>query len=413
MTSPPTSVRAGPSGGRLLENIMHFCRVLRAAGLPVGPGQTLKALEAVRAVELADREQFYWALHAALVNRRDQREIFDQAFHVFWRNPRILDRMMGMLLPDVDVDRTPQDEEEMSRRVAEALHPPGDLPEREGEEEIEIHAEMTASDREMLHRMDFESMSADEVEQAKRAIARLSLPIADVPTRRFRPDRSGPRVDMRATLRGMLRAGPDAILVARKRRRTRPPSLVVLCDVSGSMARYSRMLLHFLHTLTNDRDRVHTFLFGTRLTNVTRHLRHKDVDVALEKIAESVEDWSGGTRIGHALHDFNRYWSRRVLGQGAVVLLITDGLDRDAAAGLDVEIERLHKSCRRLIWLNPLLRYEGFQPKSKGAQAILPHVDEFRPVHNIASLADLAAALGRDSARRQEGLGQWLRMLPA
>src|SRR5690606_24869332 len=151
------------------------------------------------------------------------------------------------------------------------------------------------------------------------------------------PDRSGPRVDMRATLRGMLRAGPDAILVARKRRRTRPPSLVVLCDVSGSMARYSRMLLHFLHTLTNDRDRVHTFLFGTRLTNVTRHLRHKDVDVALEKIAESVEDWSGGTRIGHALHDFNRYWSRRVLGQGAVVLLITDGLDRDAAAGLDVE----------------------------------------------------------------------------
>src|SRR5690606_30100104 len=315
----PTPTGGHPSGGRLLENIMHFCRVLRAAGLPVGPGQTLKALEAIRAVELADREQFYWALHAALVNRRDQREIFDQAFHVFWRNPRILDRMMGMLLPDVDVDRTPQDEEEMSRRVAEALHPPGDLPEREGEEEIEIHAEMTASDREMLHRMDFESMSADEVEQAKRAIARLSLPIADVPTRRFRPDRSGPRVDMRATLRGMLRAGPDAILVARKRRRTRPPSLVVLCDVSGSMARYSRMLLHFLHTLTNDRDRVHTFLFGTRLTNVTRHLRHKDVDVALEKIAESVEDWSGGTRIGHALHDFNRFWSRRVLGQGAVV----------------------------------------------------------------------------------------------
>jgi len=408
-TQPPR-----PTGGRLLENIMHFCRVLRAAGLPVGPGQTLKAIEAVRAIQLADRDQFYWALHSALVNRRDQREIFDQAFHVFWRNPRILDRMMGMLVPDVDVERSHEDEEEMSRRIADAMNPPdADLPQRELEEEIEIRAEATTSDSEMLQTMDFESMSAEEVEQAKRAIARMRLPIADVATRRFRPDPSGPRVDMRATLRGLLRAGPDAIFVARKRRRTRPPPLVVLCDVSGSMAQYSRMLLHFLHTLTNDRDRVHTFLFGTRLTNVTRHLRQKDVDVALDKIAGSVEDWSGGTRIGHALHDFNRYWSRRVLGQGAVVLLITDGLDRDAAEGLRVEIERLHKSCRRLIWLNPLLRYDAFQPKSRGAQAILPHVDEFRPVHNIASLAELAAALSREPTRRQEGVGEWLRMLPA
>ncbi|MFN4088032.1 MAG: vWA domain-containing protein [Alphaproteobacteria bacterium] len=403
----------GRGGGRLVENVMHFCRVLRAAGLPVGPGQTLKALEAVRAIALHDRDQFYWALHAALVSRRDQRELFDQAFHMFWRNPRLLDRMMGLLLPDIAVEMPRDPEREVARRIAEAMAPPPDTPQREAGEEVEVRAELTWSDREMLHRMDFESMSAEEVERAKRAIAGLRLPIADVATRRFRPDPAGPRVDMRATLRGLLRAGPDAIFVARRRRRTRPPPLVVLCDVSGSMARYSRMLLHFLHTLTNDRDRVHTFLFGTRLTNVTRHLRHRDVDVALEKIAGVVEDWSGGTRIGHALHDFNRFWSRRVLGQGAVVLLITDGLDRDAAEGLEAEIERLHKSCRRLIWLNPLLRYDGFQPKSRGAQAILPHVDEFRPVHNIASLADLAAALGRVPARRQEGIGQWLRMLPA
>src|SRR5690606_34817522 len=187
----PTPTGGHPSGGRLLENIMHFARVLRAAGLPVGPGQTLKAIEAVRAIELHDREQFYWALHAALVNRRDQREVFDQAFHVFWRNPRILDRMMGMLLPDVDVDRSPQDEEEMSRRVAEAMHPPGELPEREAEEEIEVHAEMTSSDREMLHAMDFESMSAEEVEQAKRAIARLRPPVAGLPSRIFRLAPSG------------------------------------------------------------------------------------------------------------------------------------------------------------------------------------------------------------------------------
>jgi hypothetical protein len=174
------------------------------------------------------------------------------------------------------------------------------------------------------------------------------------------------------------------------------------------MSRYSRMLLHFLHAITNDRDRVHSILFGTRLTNVTRYLRHKDVDVALEQIASHVVDWSGGTRIGACLHDFNSHWSRRVLGQGAVVLLITDGLDRDNAEGLEKEMERLHKSCRRLIWLNPLLRYDGYEPKSLGAKAISPHVDDFRPVHNLESLGALTKVLSRPVVRRQEGVSQWL-----
>jgi uncharacterized protein with von Willebrand factor type A (vWA) domain len=177
----------------------------------------------------------------------------------------------------------------------------------------------------------------------------------------------------------------------------------MLCDISGSMSRYSRMFLHFMHAITNDRDRVSTFVFGTRLTNITRHLRQKDVDVALAKVADAVEDWSGGTRIGLSLADFNINWSRRVLGQGAVVILISDGLDRDAGEGLPKEIERLHKSCRRLIWLNPLLRYEGFEPKSRGVRAMLPHVDDFRTVHNLNSLEDLAAALGHEQPRREEG----------
>lgn len=217
---------------------------------------------------------------------------------------------------------------------------------------------------------------------------------------------------MRATLRRTLRSGGASIDLARRRRRVRHPPLVVLCDISGSMSRYSRMLLHFLHALTNDRDRVHTFLFGTRLTNVTRHLRQKDVDVALERVAGAVEDWSGGTRIGQTIARFNRDWSRRVLGQGAVVLLITDGLDRDAGLGLDVQMERLHKSCRRLIWLNPLLRYEGFQPKSSGIRAIMPHVDEFRPVHNLKSLEDLAQALTRVGPRRRNGTRRWTEEAP-
>jgi hypothetical protein len=228
-----------------------------------------------------------------------------------------------------------------------------------------------------------------------------------VPTRRFRPEPRGRRVDLRRTLRQSLRGGGAMIDLARKRRVRRHPPLVILCDISGSMERYSRMLLHFMHAVTNDRDRVHCFVFGTRLTNITRQLRQRDVDMALAKVGERVQDWSGGTRIGHCLHAFNRVWSRRVLAQGAVVLLITDGLDRDAGAGLEREIERLHKSCRRLIWLNPLLRYEGYAPIATGSRAIIKHVDDFRPVHNLESLAQLTEALGRFGPRREEGISSW------
>jgi uncharacterized protein len=234
----------------------------------------------------------------------------------------------------------------------------------------------------------------------------MRLPEMAVPTRRFRPDPNGARADMRATLRASLRAG-GLLALRRKSRGERQPPLVILCDISGSMQRYSRLFLHFMHAVTNDRDRVYTFLFGTRLTNVTRFLRYKDVDVALDKVTEAVEDWSGGTRIGRCLAYFNRVWSRRVLGQGAIVLFISDGLDRDAADGLEKEIDRLHKSCRRLIWLNPLLRYEAFEPKSLGMRAILPHVDEFRPVHNLESLDDLAVQLSRPQPRRLEAAAAW------
>ncbi|HXZ03106.1 MAG TPA: VWA domain-containing protein [Stellaceae bacterium] len=390
--------------GRLLANIMYFARTLRAAGLPIGPGKVLAAVEAVRAVGIADRGDFYWTLHAVFVNRRDQRELFDQAFHIFWRNPELLEKMMALMLP---VLRAAEPGEEMSRRLAEALHAgAGTGEERSRETEIEVDAAMTFSEREMLRKTDFEKMSNAEVAQAKAAIRRMVLPLADVPTRRFAPDPRGDRTDMRATLRAQLRSS-DLLSLKRKRRRRRPPPLVVLCDISGSMSRYSRLFLHFMHAVTNDRDRVHTFLFGTRLTNITRFLRAKDVDVALDRVVDAVEDWSGGTRIGQCLAEFNRRWSRRVLGQGAVVLLITDGLDRDAGVGIGREMDRLHKSSRRLIWLNPLLRYEGFAPKSLGMKAILPHVDEFRPVHSLESLEELVVALTRPGPRRLEAAAAW------
>ena len=396
--------------GRLVRNLMHFGRVLRAAGLPVGPGRILEAIRAVRAVGIGDREDFYWALHAVLVNRRDQRELFDQAFHVFWGNPRILERMMALMLPSLaSPESAGASKEEMSRRLADALaagtagdHAPA------GEDRVELDAVMTWSDRELLQHMDFEKMSAAEMAEAKRVLARMILPIMDVPTRRWRADPAGRRTDLRATLRATLRQGTDLIPLKRRELRRRHPPLVILCDISGSMSRYSRMMLHFMHAVTNDRDRVHAFLFGTRLTNITRLLKSRDVDEALEKVGAAVEDWSGGTRIGACLEEFNRRWSRRVLAQGAVVLFISDGLDRDGAEGLAHEMERLHKSCRRLVWLNPLLRWDGYEPRSLGARAILPHVDEFRPVHNLESLADLAQVLRRPGLRREEGVSRWI-----
>ena len=408
MSETPRDLAA--DAGRLAENILYFARTLRAAGLPVGPGKVLDALKAVEAVGLARRDDFYWTLHAVFVNRRDQQEIFDQAFHVFWRNPEILQRMMALLLPDITpvAGQKPDAAEELSRRLTDAMRPKqgeGQEPD-EVEEQQEVDAALTFSNKEVLQGMDFEKMSTAELAEAKQAIQSMHLPIMEVPTRRFRPG-GGRRADLRATMKAALRSGGDTIPLRFKKPRRRHPPLVVLCDISGSMSRYSRMLLHFMHAVTNDRDRVFTFVFGTRLTNITRHLRHKDVDVAVEKVAESVLDWSGGTRIGACLHDFNVTWARRVLGQGAVVLLISDGLDRDNAAGLGAEVERLHKSCRRLIWLNPLLRYDGYQPKSLGAKALMPHVDDFRTVHNLQSLNELSQVLSRPAMRREEGMSEW------
>lgn len=403
----------GEGGGKLIQNIMHFGRTLRAAGLPVGPGKVLDAVEAVRVAGITNRRDFYWTLHAVFVNRRDQREIFDQAFHVFWRNPRLLERMLQMILPEFrgDADEEREKGQEMNRRLAEALkseNPGAGESQEPEEEEIELDAAMTWSDRELLREMDFEKMTAEEVLRAKQVIRDMRLPIAEIRTRRFRPSPHGLRVDLRRTMSATMRSGGDEIALQRRKQRTRRPPLVVLCDISGSMSRYSRMLLHFMHAITNDRDRVHTFLFGTRLTNVTRYLRNKDVDEALEQVGDVVNDWSGGTRIGHCLHEFNRFWGRRVLTQGAIVVLITDGLDREVGAGLAGEMDRLHKSCRRLIWLNPLLRYDGFAPKSQGVRAILPHVDDFRPVHSLDSLEQLAEAIGQPSLRRREGMDDWL-----
>jgi uncharacterized protein len=402
--------------GKLAENVMHFARVLRGAGIPVGPDRVIDALKALEVAGVARRDDFYWTLASVFLGRREQFELFDQAFHIFWRDPRLLERALALLLPpgfgrDEPGHATPA-------RLAEALLPRArspSPPDADQQREIKSDAAFTVSEREVLQRADFETMTSSELAQAKRMIAQLRLPIPEMRTRRLAPDAHGRLVDMRASLRVSLRAGADVIPLRRRSHARRHPPLIVLCDISGSMSRYSRMFLHFLHAVTNDRDRVHTFVFGTRLTNITRHLRHRDVDLALNGVTQAVADWSGGTRIGASLREFNLRWSRRLLGQNAVVLLISDGLDRELGHDLGAQMERLHKSCRKLIWLNPLLRYDGFEPRAAGVRAMLPHVDAFVPAHNIESLVDLARALAQPTQERRPRAesAHALRALPA
>ena len=408
---PAPRSRQPVRGRKLAANITLFVRTLRRAGVPVGPATVLDCVEAARLIDIGDRDQFYHALSSCIVKRPEDRLLFDQAFHIFWRNPRLMEKMRDLLLPTLareaeEGEPSPQ----TARRVDEALRPDRpEAPSPDGEKEtIEIDMSMTSSADEQLRSMDFQMMSASEISEAEAAIDRMRLPVPQRPARRYRPESGRGRVSFQRTIRQMTRRGGLAIpLYETPRQRQRP--LVVICDISGSMERYSRMLLRFTHALTQRRGTVHSFLFGTRLTNVSRQMRDRDPDAALRSVAARVEDWSGGTRISGALADFNRDWSRRVLGQGAVVLLITDGLDRDPDSNLGFEVERLHKSCSRLIWLNPLLRFDGFEPRSLGVQQILPHVDAFVPVHSLDSMADLATVLSADlpSNWRHRDLDGW------
>ena len=387
--------------GRLGDNLVHFARLLRRLGLPVGPAETVAASQALAHVDLGSRGEVRGALRASMVHRRDHHDLFDQAFALFWRDPDAARQAAALAMMD---GRQPQQPPRPgSRRLAEAMTPPRRREEPPGEPP-RLDVAMTSSGQEQLQSMDFEQMSAEQVSAAKAAIRRLSLPLDQRRTRRHRPAANGPRPDLQATIRRSLREGGEIANLECSAPVVRPPPLVVLCDISGSMARYAQILLHFLHAVVNERERVHVFLFGTRLSNVTRQLRHRDPEVAFQLVSHLVPDWSGGTRIGDAVAEFNQRWGRRVLAQGAVVLLVSDGLDRpteaDGLTRLAAAMDRLHRSCRRLIWLNPLLRWSGFQPKSLSIRAILPHVDEFRTVHNLDSLRDLVDLLSRPAPAR-------------
>ncbi|NKX44508.1 vWA domain-containing protein [Roseicyclus persicicus] len=386
------------TAGRLAENIVHFARALRKAGVRVGPAQVQSAVEAVAAAGFTHKTDFYHVLRATLIHRAEHLELFDQCFALFWRDPEFIEQMIHLMSPTLRTEAEARKKKAAERRAAEALadapEPPEGTPVRE---ELEMDARISWSASEKLRSMDFEQMSAAEIAEATRAVRALHLPVKPVPTRRTTPSPHGTRPDLRGTLRRAMRRGGEVETVLMRQRRSRPPDLVALCDISGSMSVYSRMLVHFLHAITWAPDRgwgkVHVFTFGTRLTNITRALAQKDPDLALAAAGRDARDWEGGTRIGEAIRRFNVDWSRRVLGQGAVVLLISDGLERGDTSVLEAEIARLRLSCRQIIWLNPLLRWDGFEPRAGGIRAILPHVDRLHACHSLDSLDALSAAM--------------------
>jgi uncharacterized protein with von Willebrand factor type A (vWA) domain len=375
------------------ENVVHFARVLRHAGIPVGPDRVLAALEAIEAVGVARRDDVHAALSAVMLDRHEQQPLFDDAFAAFWRDPKLLERMMAELLPKISGRR--EMNKQRSQRLADALAAPPPAAEgarREGpDDQVEFETAFTFSDRERLARADFESMTAAEFELAKKLAEEVPLPFAPVRRRRHEASARGV-VDLRATMLAMARQ-PETLVPRFSRPRTELPTLVVLLDISGSMDRYARLMLHYVHGLTRRYLKVHTLTFGTRLTNITRALRHRDPDLALALASAQVQDWKGGTRIASCLDDFNRHWARRLLGANAALLLVTDGLDRDEHGELTRAAAQLRLFARQIVWLNPLLRFEKFEPRAGGVRALLPFVDRFLPVHNLASLADLATVL--------------------
>ena len=383
--------------GKLAENVLHFSRLLRTAGLPVGTDRALLALQALQVAGVPSRAELHDVLQSCLISRLEHRPLFEQAFRIFWRDPDLLQEALRMLLPSTSLGR--QSHGHGARRLMDALLP-GERSLRRPSEPREGPAapgEGGWSDRERLRKLDFESMSAAEYRAAQRCVSALEPLLARMIVRREQPYRHGPRLDLRRLLRDCGRYGGDAAELPRRVPRTRTEPLCVIVDISGSMARYSRMFLHFMHAVMNPTRaadlRVSAFVFGTRLTHISGQLRSRDPDEAIARVSHGVEDWSGGTRIGACLREFNQRWAQRLPLASSTVLLVTDGLEHAQIELLSEQAERLSRSCRRILWLNPLLRYADFEPKARGIKALLPHVERLLPVHNVDSLEQLLLTL--------------------
>jgi uncharacterized protein with von Willebrand factor type A (vWA) domain len=381
--------------GHILTHILAFTHLLREMGVDVSPGQALELVRALEYVPITSREDFRGAARCTLIRRHEDLPLFDTAFAFYWRSGGV--NPLSMLVSQVKVPAKPL----RLRRRPRAQNDENDADE-EPEQEQQIEILLSYSAGEALRTKDFGNFTWEEVQACKALLKELAWRIEPRKTRRKRSTTRGRQIDMRRLLRHNLRYGGEPIELTWRTQRTRQRPLVVLCDISGSMDRYSRILLQFVHTISNGLRDVEAFVFGTRLTRVTRLLRERDIDDAIGAVSKHVNDWSGGTRIGETLKEFNFIWARRVLGRGAVVLLISDGWDRGDSKLLGNEMSRLQRACHRLIWLNPLLGSRDYQPLTQGMQAALPYVDDFLPVHNLASLEQLGEKLSAIGGRRPE-----------
>ena len=376
--------------GHLLHNLLLFGRILRGLGLDVNPGRMMDLVSALDTIEIGNKADFFYAARTLLVHEREDLELFDEAFELFWRKPA---ESWGLEWQGLIRRR---------RSTKPVVTPPplkdeppstNDSDSASKETTTVIEVTRTYSDREVLRHKDFAQMTVEESEAVRQMMAHLRWKISERRTRRRRPGK-GELLDLRRTLRRSLRSGGEIFSLAYREPKLKPRPLVIVADISGSMERYTRVLLHFIYGMKAALTQpVEAFVFSTRLTRITRPLQIRDLDLALKNVSELVHDWAGGTRIGESLKYFNFEWGRRVLGRGAVVLIISDGWDRGDIELLHREMARLKRNCHRVIWLNPLLGAPDYEPLTRGIQAALPHIDNFLPVHNLASLEDLANRL--------------------
>ena len=402
---------AAPEAAAILHNVLTLGRMLRLVGLPVGPGRVIDLARALQQIPLNRRDDVYFTVRSLLVSRREDFDKFDRVFDLFWNS---------LVALGLQLDSPPSPALEDLANATRGANPPGEngqaggprqragergrtnisLDGGQNEDSPEIDALLMYSDSEVLRQKDFEKFSPDELEEAKRLMAEMRWEAARYESRRRRPSARGSQLDSRRIIRRNLRYGGEIGTLTYKQPKLKRRPLVLLCDISGSMDRYTRLLLQFLYTVHRGAEKVEVFVFGTRLTRITRQLRNRDIDTAIQQVSKAVQDWAGGTRIGESLATFNRRWARRVLGQGAIVVVISDGWDRGDPDLLRHEMEHLQRSCHRLIWMNPLLGMEGYQPITQGLKAALPYVDDFIAAHNLDSLEELGHLLDRVQERR-------------
>ena len=392
---------------KLDKNIIFFARLLRASGISIGSDSILEAIESIKLVGVNNKQSFFYALQTCLIRRPEDMKIFAQAFSLFWQNPKFRDRIRDLLLPQTRMQGAEEEKEELAKRIQDTLSTPENSKSRIVEEEtLLIDTTGTASDTQLFKEKDFEMMSKDELQIASRSIKELLIKIPKRPFRRSENSYLGKEVSTRESLRKARRNFGSVIpKLVKKKEVSRP--VIVLLDISGSMENYSRMMIHFVHNLMQKHKKVHAFLFGTKLTNISFQMKNKDIDVALKEVSKATNDWAGGTRIRDSIFTFNKNWVRRVSSSNSIIFLITDGLDRDHSTDLFDQMERLQKSCYKLIWLNPLLRFTDFLPKSISIKRILLNVDAFLPIHSIESMQNLTSLIGKNLIKEHNEIITW------